>query len=417
MSVSAVDFPMNPDYDYLLSEDSRQVCMFKDNIQDSVQAKYDIEFVRFRADLGIFSGHNDSKHIISRLCRKKIDEDLSYIDLLKDTNLRCKDNNESLKYVEYNSTVNYYPEGIEIVKYPKPYKIIPQFKKSELEELGFAVDVLEMRNQADRSRLFLKTLDGDYKLNREGVTVSEALDMVKKNNNVSRKQTLDQLYSLALSNTWDYFFTLTFNRNIVDSADRDQCSEAYKKFQRKLRDLDPSMKSLFIIEYHNDEEHFHFHGFISGNLSNYIHEAFNPKTNEPLYDTMRNRVYNCDLWEFGYNTCVCLPKGYNKLRVCNYISKYINKNFKSIPYGFNILYHSRLKSEAYPEGLESRVSVNVNLTDREISDILFDYYYDEAASVHDTNLLSDVSKTSIYRVKKSGVISIFLSYKSIEESS
>jgi len=396
-----LDLPICPDYDYLLKEDTTQLSMFKDCFI-STATKYDIDCVRYGADLDLYQEDHDSRRFINRLCSERVDKDLQFIEDLKDTNLLCKEKNQSLKYIEYNSTVNFYPEGIEIVKYPQKYKVVPQFNKSELEELGFSLDILEMRNKIDRSRIFIKNQQGDFELNR-AITYTEALDKIKDNNNVSRKQTLDNLYSLALSNNWNYFFTLTFDRSKIDSSDKKQVSETYKKFERKLRDLDPSIKSLFIVEYHSDLEHFHLHGFISGNIDEFLKEAFNPKTKEPLYDTMRNRVYNCDLWDYGFSTCVKLQQGYNKLRVCNYISKYINKDFKEIPYGFNVIYHSR--------GLERRISVNINFTDRELQDFLFSYYYDENAAVHDINLLSDISKSSIYKVKKSGVISIFLTYK------
>ena len=132
MDNKLLDFPMNPDYDYLLKEDSSQLSLFQDNVWDSVAAKYDIKAVRFGADVGIFQGHNDSKHTISRLCAKKIDADLEFVDSLKDSNFYAKENDQKMKYVEYNSTVNFYPEGIEIVKYPKSFKIVPQYNKQAL---------------------------------------------------------------------------------------------------------------------------------------------------------------------------------------------------------------------------------------------------------------------------------------------
>lgn len=52
----------------------------------------------------------------------------------------------------------------------------------------------------------------------------------------------------------------------------------------------------------------------------------NPKFGKPIKSKYGEQVYNLSCWNFGFSTCVKLPRKNNKLRVVNYLIKYVSKS-------------------------------------------------------------------------------------------
>ena len=70
----------------------------------------------------------------------------------------------------------------------------------------------------------------------------------------------------------------------------------------------------------------------------YLIRAINPHTDKPIYSNGR-AVYNLKLFKFGFSTVVKCDD--NKLKVVNYLCKYIIKDFGNIGYNKKTYYHTR----------------------------------------------------------------------------
>lgn len=133
---------------------------------------------------------------------------------------------------------------------------------------------------------------------------------------VSMNRSKQMIYGIARANKWDYFLTLTFDRNLVDSSD-------YKLVVRKAQNwLDnirkrtsPNIKYLIVPELHADGEHWHLHGLLADcpelALTDSGHRS---KSGLP--------IYNLQNWNYGFSTVTRVTHNH---KVSAYISKYITK--------------------------------------------------------------------------------------------
>lgn len=139
---------------------------------------------------------------------------------------------------------------------------------------------------------------------------------------VSMHRTINTVYELSRSNTWEYFFTMTFDGSIVDRYDYDVCAKKLTQWLNGVRKLyAPDMVYLVVPERHKDGA-FHFHGLFSniGRL--------------PLKDSgirKNNRIiYNLPTYKFGFTTVSMVG---DSGRASNYVCKYITKELCSVTSG------------------------------------------------------------------------------------
>lgn len=118
---------------------------------------------------------------------------------------------------------------------------------------------------------------------------------------------------ISLCNDFDYFVTLTVDKENCDRYDIDVCQEHLKSilhnYQRICKRANKDFKYILITERHKDGA-FHFHGLMKGMCELY--------TNNQGYLSCK---YFDDL--LGFNSFSKI-KDYNKC--CNYITKYITKD-------------------------------------------------------------------------------------------
>lgn len=135
-----------------------------------------------------------------------------------------------------------------------------------------------------------------------------------------------QLYSIrrkikgyALANSFQWFVTLTFNPEKVDSFDYETAKDTLLKWCRWMRDTYESIKFDYLIvpELHKSGA-VHFHGLM-GNIPASFVEATNPKTGEPVIRHGR-QVYNLKDWKYGFSDC---EKIESPERAASYITKYV----------------------------------------------------------------------------------------------
>ena len=139
---------------------------------------------------------------------------------------------------------------------------------------------------------------------------------------ISASQSKNRIYNIARSNMWDWFITITFDRNKVDSSNYNEAIQKMTVFLNHLRERkSPDLKYLIVPELHKDGKHFHFHGLISdcGNM----HFSFSGH-----YTRGRNAqpIFNLPDWSFGFTTATQIQ---DTGRASSYIAKYITKDCAS----------------------------------------------------------------------------------------
>ena len=144
------------------------------------------------------------------------------------------------------------------------------------------------------------------------------------------ERTRRQIYAIrrrikgyAFSNNFQWFVTLTFNPEKVDSSDYETAKTVLLKWCRKMRDgirkidKDKQFDYLIIPELHKSGA-VHFHGLL-GDIPAHFAKAVNSKTGEPLIRHDR-QVYNLTDWEYGFSDCEEIE---SRERAASYITKYV----------------------------------------------------------------------------------------------
>ena len=135
--------------------------------------------------------------------------------------------------------------------------------------------------------------------------------------NVSLSASKNRIYNIARSNTWQWFITLTFDRNNNDSSDYEIVTRRLKTFLNHLQQRKcPDMKYLIVPELHADKEHYHFHGLLS-NVDN-LRFCFSGK-----FDKKENPIFNIRDWTYGFTTATQVK---DTNRASSYITKYVTKD-------------------------------------------------------------------------------------------
>lgn len=136
--------------------------------------------------------------------------------------------------------------------------------------------------------------------------------------NVSLSATKNRIYNIARSNTWEWFITLTFERDNTDASDYDMITYRLHIFLNNLQKRKcPDMKYLIVPELHDDKENYHFHGLLSGvsNLRFCFSGHFNKKNGLPIFNILD--------WKYGFTTATQVQ---DSGRASSYITKYITKD-------------------------------------------------------------------------------------------
>lgn len=290
---------------------------------------------------------------------------------------------DDLKPIEkhtYNLVKNDFGDFTEIVIYKKPFFA----ETGNFKGIDELTGELLLKNQnIDRTRKF-ENVDGVLKLKKGKKIMMSNLAYTIKN---ARKRALDNIYGYVLSNTWNYFVTLTFSPTFVNRTIDDEIKEFYGKFKRQLQIKFPNVKILAIPERHPRSGCLHFHCLFGDcDLSDYVSPAISPKTGKIIYSHGR-KVYNLLLFKFGYSTLVKVDS--DPLKVANYLTKYITKDFGNIGYNKKAFYRT----------------YNLNFKNKQL------YFYNDADSLQknsiskllcsaDCEKFKETDKLIVYRYQK-----------------
>lgn len=204
--------------------------------------------------------------------------------------------------MQYNVAVLDYPTYTQVRIYNKPIKILTDAEKLLKQK--------EKRKEKEEEKETVKTIEQIEK-DKERCLYE------------SCRRSKDNLYNVINSNKWEYFITLTFDRNLTDSSNYD---EVYKKLNTFLKNFkyrnSSHLQYVIVPELHADKKHFHLHGLLANcNELNFVDSGHKTPTGET--------IYNVTNWSYGFTTAT---KVKDNDRVCSYIAKYMSKdNLHNIP--------------------------------------------------------------------------------------
>ena len=137
----------------------------------------------------------------------------------------------------------------------------------------------------------------------------------ERSNKVSQNRTIQKIYEITRSNMWDYFITLTFNPEKVDSFNYEEVTQKLSDWLHNLKKwYAPDLRYIIVPELHKSGR-YHFHGMLAncGNM-NFIDSGKVTASGDP--------IYNIGNYNLGFTTATRIK---DNQRVSAYITKYITK--------------------------------------------------------------------------------------------
>ena len=195
----------------------------------------------------------------------------------------------------YNVKVLNYRDSLHVEFYTKP--IIQDEKKQSYKK----TDVIE--KGSIKQLKIIEDLQQDI---RNMHSIESSVNRSKNN-----------LYRIARSNEWQYFITITFDRQKTDASDYRIVVNRMTKWLNNLnRHSDKKLKYLIVPEFHKDGINYHFHGLLANCDGLELKDSGH-------VDKFGEKIYNIVNWNFGYTTAVRIR---DNGKVTNYIGKYITKD-------------------------------------------------------------------------------------------
>lgn len=151
------------------------------------------------------------------------------------------------------------------------------------------------------------------------VSDNEPVQDPDRSKKVSVNRTKQKIFEIARANSWDWFVTLTFDREKIDSSNYDVLIKVVRKWLNHVKERKCwDMKYLMIPELHKDGIHYHFHGLWADcDGLNFVDSGI-VKSGK--------KVYNIADFKYGFTTAT---KVEDTKRVSSYISKYITKELEN----------------------------------------------------------------------------------------
>lgn len=146
----------------------------------------------------------------------------------------------------------------------------------------------------------------------------------------SYRRTKNKIYDIVKSNHWEWFFTLTFNPEKVDSFDYDLTSKKLSKWLNNMRVKCPDMSYMVVPEQHQSGR-WHFHGLFA-NVENMVF------VDSGISDKQGRTVYNVGKYRFGWSTATQIT---DVSKASSYLTKYVTKELCDTTKGKKRYWNSR----------------------------------------------------------------------------
>lgn len=188
--------------------------------------------------------------------------------------------------------------------------------------------------------LYKKAIQAGIKnenLRRDYKNVERTKEQSVHNLTVSLNRTKNNIYNIARSYSWEWFITLTFNRDLTDASNYDLVVKKLSTFTHNLVNRQcPDLKYLIIPELHKDKENYHFHGLLAN--TNGLDFVFSGK-----FDKHNRPIFNISNWSWGFTTATLVG---HSAKASNYITKYVTKDSERYLYGKHRYYSNCKKTQA-----------------------------------------------------------------------
>lgn len=202
----------------------------------------------------------------------------------------------------YNVKIIEYPTGVQVRVYDKAIRE----KRWNCDEWG------EIPEKKERERKDGEEVDRERSLR------------------VSADRSLNKVYDYSRANVWEWFLTLTFNPDKVDSFNYEETTRKLHEWLRNIRRTCPNMKYLVVPEQHKSGR-YHFHGLFSN-----IDEL--RMVDSGHTDAGGKTIYNVGNYSLGFTTAT---KVEDTRRASSYLSKYITKDLADSTFGKKRYWNSR----------------------------------------------------------------------------
>lgn len=167
------------------------------------------------------------------------------------------------------------------------------------------------------------------------VEVVKDFDEFEKRHNhsvyVSMTRAKNKIYDISRANTWDWFITLTLNKDYVNRYDYAECVKKVSKWLNHMRErCETDLKYLIVPEKHKDGA-FHFHGLLKDAKG--LEFKFSGK-----YDHKDRKIYNIGKYKLGWTTATKVDKNE---AVTKYVTKYTTKELAESTFNRKKYWNSR----------------------------------------------------------------------------
>lgn len=228
----------------------------------------------------------------------------------------------------YNVKILKYPSGWQVRTYSRPVGFCDN--DSALQELvpfenwyediqDYQTDYLKPKN------IIFNPFDEQY----QNVVELREHDAERSARN-SRNRSVNRVYHLARSNVWEWFVTLTFNPEKVDSFDYETCTKKLTKWMENQKRKAPELKYILVPELHQSGR-YHFHGLLADcGFIEFADSGHTCRDGSP--------IYNIPGYKLGFTTATRVK---DNERVTKYLSKYITKDLCAASFGKKRYWASR----------------------------------------------------------------------------
>lgn len=140
-----------------------------------------------------------------------------------------------------------------------------------------------------------------------------------------------KIHDVSIMSDWEYFVTLTFDPNKVDSFDYEIVTSKLSKWLNNLKGRKyPNMKYVIVPELHKSGR-WHFHGLFIG-----IDEQDMKSSGKK--DNKGREIYNWQSYSLGFTTATKIG---NVEHTVKYLTKYITKEMQSVTKNKKVFWSSR----------------------------------------------------------------------------
>lgn len=230
----------------------------------------------------------------------------------------------------YNVRIIHYPDGDRIILYDSPVLAGDDFADFDPDTGEILIKRIEKRPDLLINEFNPFTEEYEYMLDMNDL---ERRNEHSLQNSLSRAR--NKVYHLARSNEWEWFFTLTFDPNKVNSFDYGEVTAKLSKWLNNLRSrYAPDLKYIFVPEQHKSGR-WHFHGLVS-QIGNIVF------THSGRY-SHGIPIFNVGQYRLGFSTATEIQ---SVSKSTYYITKYFTKDLVSATKGKKRYWASKNLSQA-----------------------------------------------------------------------